>query len=427
MHKDTGKVVALKVLRSVISDDSGQTDQFYREGLMGVSLRHPNIVPILRIGLKGELALPGHGVCRRGKSARLHESPQEVFSPAEATKFAIDIAAGLDYAFQRGISHRDLKLTNVLASPAAGRQSWSTSGLPAPTRSWLTNRLTGERIKRANHRLRRPGTRHRRAQGRCPQRHLFHRLHLLSHADGTCPRCRRRSDRIQRLSKSRFTGVVPIHQACPGIPRVVAAVVNKAMSLEPEKRYQTPGQMHADLRMAADRLAAGEDEAYVGTDEVTPNESAPLSPADQIRKQREAARYLPDSQRRALLVVESNSQLQDAFRDALKRYGYRVLMISDPKRAMVRLEDPAHPVDGIILSSGELGEGAIDAFIDMASGEQTGKVPAVLLLDMKHPEWQAKLKPHLAGHRVALSLPVKLREVRDLLFRLVPPVATAET
>ena len=63
-------------------------------------------------------------------------------------------------------------------------------------------------------------------------------------------------DRIQRLSKSRFTNVVPIHQACPGIPRVVAAVLNKAMSLEPEKRHQTPGQMHAELQRGQHAFAA---------------------------------------------------------------------------------------------------------------------------------------------------------------------------
>ena len=38
-------------------------------------------------------------------------------------------------------------------------------------------------------------------------------------------------DRIQRLSKSRYTSVVPIQQIDPALPRLVVNVVNKAMSL----------------------------------------------------------------------------------------------------------------------------------------------------------------------------------------------------
>ena len=128
-----------------------------------------------------------------------------------------------------------------------------------------------------------------------------------------------------------------------------------------------------------------------------------------------------------MVVVESNSRLQDTFRDALKRYGYRVLMISDPQRALARFDDPANPMDGIVLSTGELRETAVDAFIEFASGEQTGKIPAVLLLNEKHQDWRKRVQPHLADHRVAVPLPVKLKEVRDVLFRLVPPVQTAKT
>ena len=46
VHRETGKVVALKVLRRRYSMDPAQTEPFLREGEMGRSLRHPNIVPI---------------------------------------------------------------------------------------------------------------------------------------------------------------------------------------------------------------------------------------------------------------------------------------------------------------------------------------------------------------------------------------------
>jgi serine/threonine-protein kinase len=185
--------------------------------------------------------------------------------------------------------------------------------------------------------------------------------------------------------------------------------------------------MYADLRQAADRLAAGETEALVGGEDTAQLDLQQLSPEEAQKRQRESARYLPDSQRRALLVVESNSQLQDLFRDALKRYGYRVLVISDAKRAVARVDDTNNVIDGVVLSTGELGNAAVDALIELAAGEQSSKVPVVVLLDDRRKAWREQITPHLCEHRVIVSLPIKLREFRDVLFRLVPPVATAET
>jgi hypothetical protein len=80
-----------------------------------------------------------------------------------------------------------------------------------------------------------------------------------------------------------------------------------------------------------------------------------------------------------------------------------------------------------VLSTGHLGDAALDALVELAAGEQTSKIPVVVLLDDKRKAWRSQIEPHLCEHRVIVSLPIKLREFRDVLFRLVPPVATAET
>lgn len=46
VHRTTGKIVALKVLRNRYSENQVQANQFVREGRVGCALRHPNIVPI---------------------------------------------------------------------------------------------------------------------------------------------------------------------------------------------------------------------------------------------------------------------------------------------------------------------------------------------------------------------------------------------
>jgi len=418
VHKESGKVVALKVLRKRFSDDPAQTDQFAREGQMGVSLRHPKIVPIYEVCAKGRSHYLVMEFVEGGNLRDLMKMRKKL-TPTEATKFACDIASGLDYAFQRGISHRDLKLTNVLFSSRgqaklvdfglAGAEGELADESPSADANVRTIDYAG--LERATG-VRKDDNRSDIYFIGC----IYY--HMLA---GQAPLAETR-DRIQRLSRSRFVSVVPIQQVCPGIPRVVAAVVNKAMSFEPEKRYQSPGQMYADLRQALDRLAAGETDAAPETEEPAQVEAATLSPEELVKRQRQQAQYLPDSQRRALVVVESNSQLQDLFRDALKRYGYRVLVISDPQRAMARCADTANPIDGIVVSTGALGDVGIDTFIEVATGEPTSRLPAVVLLDEKYVDRKNRVQSHLCDHRVLVPLPVKLKEFRDVLFRLIPPI-----
>ncbi len=180
VHKDSGKVVALKVLRRRYSEDTAQTEQFYREGLMGVSLRHPNIVPIYEAISKGNQ----HYLVMEfveGGNLRDFMKVRKKFSPIEATKVAVDIAAGLDYAFQRGISHRDLKLTNVLLS-SRGQAKLVDFGLAGADEKIADESIAGEGMNTRTIDYAGLERRYRGAQGRCPQRHLFHRLYLLPHA-----------------------------------------------------------------------------------------------------------------------------------------------------------------------------------------------------------------------------------------------------
>ena len=80
------------------------------------------------------------------------------------------------------------------------------------------------------------------------------------------------------------------------------------------------------------------------------------------------------------MFIESNLRMQDIFRDGLKRCGYRVLLTSDPQRALARFEDDAKSADCVVFSTGDLGESALEAFNAFGEGEATRNIPAVLLL-----------------------------------------------
>jgi serine/threonine-protein kinase len=402
-HKSTGEIVALKVLRRRYADDPEQADRFYREGEMGASLKHPNIVPIMEVVSQRD----NHFLVMKfieGRNLREFIKIRKKFDVVQATRLTADIAAGLGYAFARGICHRDLKMSNVLVS-STGQAMLVDFGLAAADNDDATNSPNPRTIDYA-------GLERATGVRKDDQRSDIYFLgciyyHMLT---GTPP-VYETKDRIQRLSRSRFTDVVPIYKVDAAMPRPVVAVVTKAMELNVDERYQTPAEMLADLKAALEHLndsytpaEAEESEEAVAAVEAPPQPAAPPQ--------------------RTLMFVESNVQLQNIIRERLKNNGYRVLVTADPQRALSRFTEGNAAADCVIFSTGELGETALEAFNKFADAEHTAKIPAVLLLGEHHTGWKKQAK--LGGHRVSLSMPIKLRQFRDVLAKLVPPVDKSE-
>jgi serine/threonine-protein kinase len=203
-------------------------------------------------------------------------------------------------------------------------------------------------------------------------------------------------DRLQRLSKSRFTEVIPLGEIAPEVPKIVVKVVGKAMELEPNARYQTPGELLGDLTALVRRLK----------ENVSDVESlAELSGG-------------PSLKQRTVMVVESSTPLQDKFRDLFKSNGFRVLVTSDPHRPSISFGDGQTTVDCVVFSTSDLGDEALEAFNRFGEEPITRGVPAILLLGPKHRSWAARAA--VADHRITLTPPVKIKELRKAMDRLVP-------
>lgn len=114
-QKDPGRVVAVKVLNDDISSRPQEIDSFYAEAKTAASLDHPNIVPVLEVGVQRgryyyyvmELASgydTGKWLARKG---RLPE--------ADVLTIAESVAVALDYASKTlGIIHCDVKPANIM-------------------------------------------------------------------------------------------------------------------------------------------------------------------------------------------------------------------------------------------------------------------------------------------------------------------------
>jgi TolB-like protein len=109
-----GRVVAIKVLRSDLSDGVA-ADRFHQEIEIAARLQHPRILPLHDSGTAGSLlyyTMPF--VEGESLSARLkRETPLPLGEALEITR---QVGQALVYAHEQGIVHRDIKPGNILLS-----------------------------------------------------------------------------------------------------------------------------------------------------------------------------------------------------------------------------------------------------------------------------------------------------------------------
>ena len=404
----SGQVVALKVLRHRYSENPVQYGLFAREGTVGCSLRHHNIVPIYEVYSHGKT----HFLVMEfveGRNLREFVKVRGKVEPAEATKLMSDIVAGLHYAFENGITHRDLKMSNVLIS-SRREAKLVDFGLAAMDETLANNDLADmpntrtidyAALERVTN-VRRDDTRSDIYFLGCIYYHMLTGMAPLSET----------RERLKRLSRQRFLNVTPIRKLYSDLPDSVALVVNKAMMLNPEHRYQSPSAMLSDLAIATQRIAEGP--VTVGD---RADNSVPVAGGAILANHEPDLGEYPAEEHHSVMVVESNSKMQDVFRDGLKRAGYRVLLTSDPTRALGRFHQDAATADCIIFNAQQLGQPALDMFNRFGKDPRTDAVPAMLLLDEEQHQWKGKAVT--AEHRVVLPMPITMKKLRLALAQLV--------
>ena len=401
IHRETDKTVAIKVLRKRFSENPSQYRQFVREGLLGRSLRHENIVPIYDVvSKKAEHFLVMEFV--EGRDLRQFVKIRKRIEPLEAVRLMSEITSGLQYAFERALTHRDLKISNVLVS-SGGTAKLVDFGLASidvtlndsggvPNGAPNSRTVDYAALERA--------TGVRRDDSRSD---IYFLGCIFYHMLTGRPALKETRDRVQRLSKTRFLEVVPVQRAEPSVPHCVSIVANKAMMLDPERRYQTPGAMLSDLRIARRRLLGSKDDTNNNGDEEQTAEPEGSSAALQNRL--------------SVMVVESNGEMQDVFREGFKRAGYRVLITGNPKLVFARFQQDPETTNCVIFNAQEIGEPALEVFNSFAESESTQGVPALLLLDETQAKWKAKART--APHRLVLPMPLTMRKLRAALAHVM--------
>jgi serine/threonine-protein kinase len=198
----------------------------------------------------------------------------------------------------------------------------------------------------------------------------------------------------------------PIQVLEPNVPGRLAAFIMRSLELNADKRYSSAQEMHDDARRILVRLEAGD-----MSEPDAPDAPAAVPKALRLPSDHEGAN-------KTIMVVESKIEMQNVLRDRLKKYGYRVLVYSDPKRAVKRfVDDDRQPADCVMFCAEELGADALDSFNEMATIGATRDVPALLFVDGQQKDLIKGAQ--LAPHRVLLSTPLKVRELREALVKLL--------
>jgi serine/threonine protein kinase len=408
-HKDTKKIVAVKVLRKRFREDINTLEQFLREGTMGIKLRHPNVVPIYEVNTNRRNPYMILEFVE-GSNLREFAKVRGKLDFQTATNLIVDIVQGLHYAGEKGITHRDLKMSNVLIT-SHGKAKLVDFGLAAAFGD--NKEVDSPNARTIDYAALERCTGVRKDDLRSDI--YFAGCVYYNMLAGVPPLLETR-DRLLRLSNTRFQEVKPILEHVPDLPRYMANFIGKAMELSPAKRFQTTGEMLAELKLVQKRLQAGEVD-------FVPEANVPAFSPNVVDQDQQESEEELEGQNKTVMIIESDVKMQNVLRERLKKRGYRVLVFSDPYRGLARFEDGDQIADIVVFCAHELGGQALDAFNTFAKGSVTQTIPAILLIN----ERQQAFVEHaaLSEHHLSLTMPIKVNEFRTALRKLLFPDVAA--
>lgn len=386
VHKDTGKDVAVKVLRSRFRDDAATITEFKREGEVGMALRHPNIAEVYEAH---ESEHDYYMVMEFIEGSTLREmlaaQKNGVLDAKRATRIIYDVCLALEYALEHGYQHRDMKPSNIMVA-SEGRAVLLDFGL-------LTDQASTFKTQRAIDYAALERSTHVRRDDKRSDLYFLGAVYYQA-LTGIAPLGEVR-DRSQRLNAGRFKDIKMIHQVVKGVPRSVASIVDKSLMFNPDERYQSPTHLRQDLERVLEQLelADVEEEAFEVIQETKVEKAKPT---------------------KTIMVVEANSTLQSTFRDCFKSAGFRPLVISNTAYALQRLED--FEVDAVLFNAQTLGEDAVTAFNKLLESPLTKGLPAVLLLNEDQVQWGAKAKR--SKKRLAVGMPISMKRLLMVVDKL---------
>ena len=437
IQPDNGSAVAVKVLRNRFVTDKLAVKRFHEEAEAGLKLRHENIVQIMDYGSDGNK----HYMIMEyveGTNLRDFLRLRTKVSPDEALPLMLGLARGLKYSIDRGVTHRDIKGTNILISNAGVAKlvdfGLATLTIERDSRSSLNSQRTVDysALERACG-----------SEKGDPRSDVFF-LGCVFYQMLTGQLAIKEAEDKDPLKKMLVRGINSItplgeHRLAPD-PELTA-VIERMMKVDLKARYQSLGPVVNDLENYARKVKGGIFGLDVGQEqeeEEDPNaflsdlskiftyydEDGPAKPAAApVAAAPAAPAPAKPSVKKNLLCVEHQQEIQDAFRKSFTKMGYRVILVSDAEVAAERFREA--PPDVVVFDLDGLEPEAVESFAAMEEkARQSGRpFAALVLLGSRQASLRTKL-PAADGVTV-LSKPVKMKQVQASVAKLAPLTESA--
>ena len=237
----TNQPVAIKILSEELSTNERARERFKREIQQTISLKHPNVVAAYTSGeFKGRLYYAMEFV--DGVTVKKEILTKGPYDESRTIEILLQIAKALEYAFQKGIIHRDIKPDNIMIT-LDGKAKLCDMGLAKSTDSETKLTVLGTVL----------GTPHymspEQAQG---EEKLDTRTDIFS-LGGTCYHMFSGSppfegnDPIAIMTALLEEEPVPLQERNPKVSDALCAVIAKMMIKDRTKRYQNPTELLEDL------------------------------------------------------------------------------------------------------------------------------------------------------------------------------------
>ena len=403
--------VAIKVLRQRFVADAGAIARFNQEAESGLRLVHPNIVQIYEYGENDKRYFMVMEFVE-GSNLRDFLKIRGRLTPTEGLPLMLGLAHGLKYSLEQGVTHRDLKATNILIA-SNGTAKLVDFGLATLDDEKKAAAAHGQRTVDYSALERTCGS----PKGDKRSDIFFLGCVFYQMLTGVLPIPEvETDDPLKKMLKRGINTIRPITEQRHAPDPELCEIIGRMMKVDLKARYQTMGQvvddLEAYLESLADRAAAASRKEAQHTQQTTRNDHKVLD-EDEHGLGTEHV-----DERKRLLCVEVQSDVQDAFRKTLSKMGYRVILVADAERAAERYIEA--PTDAILFDADGLGPHALDAFMQMhdKAHEDGHTLAAVVLLGPKQ-HYLAKKFP-TNDRLVVLPKPVKMKEIQEALHQLAP-------
>lgn len=411
----SGTILAVKVLRNRYSNDPARRAAFQREGMTGRLLAHPNIVKIEDVGHENGFSFITMEFVE-GQNLREMVRLRGPFDVGRGLDLIRQVATALEYAHSKGVTHRDMKASNVLISSSgvAKLVDFGLAGVAAATDKSLSTAqprtIDYATLERAS------GKPNDSAKGDIYFLGTLAYLALAGHSA-----LQESRDRAVRGSPQRFTAVIPLGDAVPSLPREVVNVVAKMMALDPDERFQAAG----DVRRAVEALLSQSSAAHAETiPQARPARRQPI--AADVAAAPDAGSPPPaviqPHRQPTVMLVEKSRKSQESLRRFLQNLGYRVLLTESPRRALSRFTTRPLPADCLLISAQELGVEAVEAFNELSTDSFFSEVPAILIASGQQGAMLEAAQ--FDDRRRLLQIPINSEKMVSLLQILIPSSAT---